>query len=81
MVDNNWVGANVSAYVNDGEVTDDPNRVEIELKLSKIKNMIQSIDERILVHERKLQKLYKIDEREETKNIISKLTQKILSSS
>jgi len=81
MVEKPKPGSYISAIVAEEGETDSVDKTELELKLAKIKNMMVTIDERVLVHERKLAKLYKLDEREDTRKIIAKVTQKILASS
>ncbi|MDD5457121.1 MAG: hypothetical protein PHV30_08825 [Candidatus Margulisbacteria bacterium] len=72
----------VSQYLIDESDNEEAvNKLELELKIAKISSMIDNVDKRIQVHERRIGKLHNVDERQKTRDKIAMLTQKILENS
>jgi len=65
----------------DQELPEIPNLSEIDVKLLKINTILNSVDKRIKAHQRGLRNLMNMDEKENTRNKIAKLTQNILENS
>ena len=72
----------VSQYLIDESDSEEAvNKLELELKIGKINSMLDNVNKRIQVHERKISKLNNVDERQKTRDKIAMLTQKILENS
>lgn len=57
-----------------------PDQTELELKMTKIRSMIDTVDHRIAAHERRTEKLNHVQEQRLTRDQISRLTRSILES-
>jgi hypothetical protein len=75
MNDNN----NIDHNINDKNDESLINKHDLLMKITKLKQLIHSADVRLNSHHKALSNLQHVDEIKQTRNIIAKLTAKILS--
>ena len=72
----------ISAYIVDVEEEDTvTSQEELTAKITKINQMLDTVNNKIETHEKSLGKLQKLDEKQKARDQIARLTQKILTSS
>ncbi|MEK6558362.1 MAG: hypothetical protein AABZ14_08715 [Candidatus Margulisiibacteriota bacterium] len=55
-----------------------PDQIELDLKITKIQSMVETVNRRIGIHEQRLEKLNHVQDQRSTRDKISRLTRSIL---